>query len=269
MLHPEDLIARLQGAKCFSKLDFHSGYHQHRMHPDSIEKTAFIGPDGLYEWLVMPFGLANAPSEFMRLMTDLLRKHIDDGYCIVFLDDIMIYSKDPETHEKHAQAVLDSVRREGFRLQSEKCWFGKTEAPFLGFMVNGNGVSMTTEKITAIADWPDPATPKEMRSFVGLAGVYRRFVKNFAKIAAPLTALLNVMPTEFNRVQSDLEKWKQVTSAIDILKAAMLAHPALALPSKQGGQYLVRTDASDFAIGATLRQMQKLEDGKWTDRIIA
>ena len=112
--HPEDLIARLQGAKCFSKLDFHSSYHQHRMHTDSIEKTAFIGPDGLYEWLVMPFGLANAPSEFMRLMTELLRKHIDGGYCIVFLDDIMIYSKNEESHEKHVQEVLDSVRRDGF-----------------------------------------------------------------------------------------------------------------------------------------------------------
>jgi hypothetical protein len=85
--HPEDLIAHLQGAKCFSKLYFHSSYHQHPMHPDPIEKTAFIGPDGLYEWLVRPFGLANAPSEFMRLMTDRLRKHIDGGYCIVFLDD--------------------------------------------------------------------------------------------------------------------------------------------------------------------------------------
>jgi hypothetical protein len=128
---------------------------------------------------------------------------------------------------------------------------------------------MTTEKITAIADWPDPGIPKEMRSFVRRAGVYCRFVKNFAKIAAPLTALLNVTPTEFNRVQNDLEKWKQVTSAIEILKAAMLGHPALALPSKQEGQYLVMADASDFAIGATLQQIQKLEDSQWTNRIIA
>jgi putative transposase len=88
--HLKDLIAWLQRARCFFKLDFHSGYHQHCMHPDSIEMTAFIGPDGLYEWLLMPFGVANAPSEFMRLMTDLLRKHIDDGYYIVFLEDIMI-----------------------------------------------------------------------------------------------------------------------------------------------------------------------------------
>jgi hypothetical protein len=117
---------------------------------------------------------------------------MDDVYCIVFLDDIMIYSKDPETHEKHVQAVLDSICLEGFRLQSEKCQFGNSKAPFLGFMVNVNGVSMTTEKNTMIADWTHPATPQAMRSFVGHAGVSGRFFKNFAKIAAPLTALLNV-----------------------------------------------------------------------------
>jgi hypothetical protein len=136
-------------------------------------------------------------------------------------------------------------------------------------MVNGNGVSMTTETITTIADWPDPATPKGMCSIVVLAGVYRYFFKNLAEIAAPLTALLIITQTEFNRVQNDLEKWKQVTSTIYILKAAILAHPALVLPSKQGDQYLVSTDASDFAIGATLWQMQKLENVKWTDRIVA
>jgi hypothetical protein len=203
-------------------------------------------------------------------MTELLRKHIDGGYCIVFLDDIMIYSKNEESHEKHVYAVLDSVHHEGFRLHSKQCQFGRTEAPFIGFKVNGSGVSMTSEKITAIADWPDPATPKEMHSFVGLAGVYHRFIKNFAKTATPLIALLNVTPAEFNKVQNDPKQWKQVTSVIDILKAAMLAHPALALPSKEGGQYIVRTDASDFAIGATLRQLQKKENtGAWTDRIIA
>jgi hypothetical protein len=197
--HSEDLIARLQGAQFFSKLDIHSVYHQHRVHPDLIEKTAFIRPDGSYKWLVMPFGLANATSGFMRVMTDNLRKHIEEGYSIVFLDNIMIYSKDQQTHEKHVQAVLDSVGWKGPRLQSEKCQFGYAEAPFLRFMVNGSGVSMTT-KITAIVDWPDPATPKAMCSFVRLSGVYHCFVKNFAKIAAPLTTLLNVIPTEFNRV---------------------------------------------------------------------
>jgi hypothetical protein len=267
--HPDDHIARLQGGQCFSKLDFHCGYHQHCVHQNSIEKTAFVRLTGLYESLVMPFGLANAPREFMRLMTDLLKKHINNGYFIVFMDDIMIYSKDPETHKKHGQVVLNSVRWEGFRLQRQKCQFRNAEAPFLRFMVNRAGVSMTTEKITAIADWPDPVTPKEMRSFVRLAGVHRSFVLHFSKIAAPLTALQNVTPTEFNRVQNDLEKWKQVTSAIDILKAAIPAHPALALPLKKGGRYLVRTDASDFAIGATVRQMQKLRDSKWTNRIIA
>ena len=143
--HPEDLIARLQGATQFSKLDFHSGYHQQRMHPDSIEKTAFIGPDGLYEWLVMPFGVSNAPSEFTRMMAQLLRPH--GGYCIVFLDDIMIFSKTVEQHRKDVALVLDTIRKGGYRLNPEKCEFGKTSAPFLGFHVSGDGITMNDEKI--------------------------------------------------------------------------------------------------------------------------
>jgi hypothetical protein len=106
---PEDLLNKLQGARCFSKIDFFSSYHQHRMHPEDIEKTAFVGPDGLWEWLVMPFGLSNAPAEFMRLMYDVLKKHIAKGYCIVFLDDIMIYSKNAREHEHHVRSVF--VRR--------------------------------------------------------------------------------------------------------------------------------------------------------------
>jgi hypothetical protein len=155
--HAEDLISCLQGAQCFSKQNFHRGYHQHRVHLDSIEKTALICPDGLYERRVMPIGMANAPSEFMRFMTDHLSKHINNGYCIVFLGNIMIYYKDPKTHKKQVQAVLDSVRQEGFRLQKEVCQFGQAEAPFLRSMVNGNCVLMTTENITLITDWPDPA----------------------------------------------------------------------------------------------------------------
>ena len=125
--HPEDLIARLQGMKRFTKLDFWSGFHQHRCHPDIIEKTAFIGPDALYEWLVMPFGAANAPSEFMRLMADLLLEHIDKGYCIVFIDDILIFSRNDEDHECHVRAVMDTIRKAGFRLHSSGCSFGSVD----------------------------------------------------------------------------------------------------------------------------------------------
>jgi hypothetical protein len=265
--HPEDLINRLTGMKRFSKLDFFSGYHQHRMHPDSIEKTAFIGPDGLYEWLVMPFGLANAPSEFMRLVNKLLEPHSD--YCIVFLDDILIFSRNDAEHEKHVTAVLDTLRREGFRLKGSKCAFGREKAPFLGFEVDGAGVSMTEEKVKAISDWPDPETPKEMRIFVGLTGVYRRFVADYAKIAAPLLKVMTLSQSEYDRMKGNPAEWKQITVAVDLLKAAMIARPALALPEKGNHQFIVRTDASDFAIGGTLRQLQQDESGSMVDRIIA
>ena len=241
------------------------------MHPDSIEKTAFIGPDGLYEWLVMPFGLANAPSEFMRLMADLLESHIENGYCIVFIDDILIFSKTLDQHEKHVQAILDSVRTSGFRLQDSKCSFGKSNVPFLGFEVSSAGVTMNNEKIRAITDWPDPLTPRDMRSFIGLSGVYRRFVPDFAKIALPLLRLITLEQKQYDQVRADTTQWKQVTKAIDFLKAAMVTKPALALPEKGNQGFLVRTDASDFAIGATLRQLQPdpLGSNSMKDRIIA
>ena len=136
--HPEDLIAKRHGMKRFTKLDFWSRFHQHHCHPDTIEKTAFIGPDTLYEWLVMPFGAANAPSEFMRLMLDLLVEHIEKGYYIVFIDNILIYSRTDEDHERHVKSVLDTIRKAGFRLHGSKCTFGRKSTPFLGFEINGD-----------------------------------------------------------------------------------------------------------------------------------
>ena len=106
------------------KLDFWTGFHQHRCHQETIEKTAFIGPDELYEWLVLPLGAANAPSEFMRLMADLLFDHIDKGYCIVFIDDILVFSLTAEEHKHHVQAVMDTIGNPGFRLNEAKCSFG-------------------------------------------------------------------------------------------------------------------------------------------------
>ena len=115
--HPEDLIAKLHGMKRFTKLELWSGFHQHRCHPDTIGKTASIGLDALCEWLVMPFGAENAPSEFVRPMADLLGVHIVKGYCIASIDDILVYSRNDEDHEHH---VMDTIRKAGFRLQCSK-----------------------------------------------------------------------------------------------------------------------------------------------------
>jgi hypothetical protein len=129
--HPEDIMAKLQRMKQFSKLDLFTVYHQHYNHPDSIKKTAFSGPDALYKCVVMPFGVTNAPSKFMRLMIDLLWEHIDDNYCIVCIDGILMYSKDNEEHSRQVKAVLETIRKPGFRLQEAKCTIGKTKAPLL------------------------------------------------------------------------------------------------------------------------------------------
>ena len=139
----------------------------------------------------MPFGAANAPSEFMRLMVDLLFGHINKGYCNGSTNDIPIYSRNDEDHGHHVRAVVDPIRKTGFRLHGSKCLFGRTSTPFLGLDIDGDvpegaSVRMTHEKIKVISYWPYPASPKDMRSFVGLSEVYREFVPDFAKMSAPL-----------------------------------------------------------------------------------
>jgi hypothetical protein len=139
----------------------------------------------------------------------------------------------------------------------------------LVFEVDGEGVSIMEGKVKAILDRPDPETPKEMRIFVGLTGVYRRFVTDYAKTAAPLLKVRMLSQSEYDRMKANPAEWKQITVAVDLLKAAMIAWPALALPEKDNHQFIVSTDASDFAIGRTLRQLQHDESGLMVDRIIA
>lgn len=207
-------------------------------------------------------------------MVDLLIEHTQKVYCIVFIEDIHIYSKDDEDHEHHVKAVKDTIRKAGFRLHGSNCSFSRTSASFLGFDISGDdpdeaSIRMKHEEGKAIADWPCLKSPNDMRSFVGLAGVYRKFVPDFAKISAPLMELLTADQQEFDAFKVDASRWKRVTTAID-LEAAVITRPALALPQRNNYNYLVRTDASDFAIGAALRQLQLPEEGtEPQDRIIA
>jgi hypothetical protein len=175
----------------------------------------------------------------------------------VFLDDIVIYSKNPREHEHHVRSVLYTLRREAFRLGSEKCEFGRARTTFLGFEVDGqdDSVKMTEAKVRAVTDWPYPSTPAEMRKFVGLTGIYHRFGPDFAPLVLPLLSLITVDQRQFDLVRQDPLRWKRICAAVDMLKAAIIARPTLALP-RAGCQYLIRTDASGFAIGGTLRQFQ-------------
>jgi hypothetical protein len=255
---PEELIDKLQGKKFFSKMDFWSGYSQNRVAPEDIEKTAFVGPDGLWEWLVIPQGIATAPAWFMRMVTELLAPH--KAYCVVFIDDILIFSATMEEHERHVNAVLDTLRKNGFRLKDKKCAFGHQETDFVGFHVDGKGIRLTEDKIKSIANWPMIQSPKDARIFLGLAGAYRKFVPKFAIKALPFFEVLNMSKHEFRAHVANADNWARLEQAMADLKEILTSEPCLALPEAGNSEFLVRTDASDFGIGATLRQLQQTDD---------
>jgi hypothetical protein len=151
-------------------------------------KTVFKTKFGLYEWLVVPFGLTNAPSSFMRLMNHVLRAFIGK-FVVVYFDDILIYSKTLEEHAEHIKQVLDVLKKEKLFANLEKCTFCTDQVVFLGFVVSGQGIQVDESKVVAIKEWPTPKNVSQVRSFHGLAGFYRRFVKDFSTIAAPLNEL--------------------------------------------------------------------------------
>jgi hypothetical protein len=240
----DELMDRLLGSKWFSKIDLRSGYHQVRIAEEDIHKTAFSTRYGHYEFLVLPFGLTNAPATFMNLMQDVFHEHLDE-FVIVFLDDILVYSKSVEEHAKHLKLVLQKLRDNKLYGKLSKCEFAKEEITFLGHVVNKDGIKMEPAKVKAVMDWPVLKNAHDVRSFLGLAGYYRRFVKDFSQIAAPLTDLLH-KNVAFQWTDKQEQAFKQ-------LKQAVCNAPVLIVPDPNK-QYTVVTDASGFAIGAALCQ---------------
>ena len=182
------LLDRLGQARVFTKLDLAQGYHQIAMAEDSIAKTAFCTHLGQWEFVVMPFGLCNAPSTFQRLMNKVFAEEIN-SFVLVYLDDILVYSRSIEEHWDHLQRAMEKLRQAKLYGRLHKCEFLKDKVDYLGFEVSADGVNASPEKVKAILDWPRPQTVHDVRSFLGLASYYRKFIRGFSQIAKPLTDL--------------------------------------------------------------------------------
>ena len=188
--HIDDLFDQLHGATVFSKIELRSGYHQVRIKDEDIFKTAFRTRYGHYEFVVMPFGLTNAPAVFMCLMNNIMHKYLDK-FVVVFIDDILIYSKNEAEHKEHLRIVLQELREQQLFAKFSKCDFFKDEIQYLGHVVTKEGISMDPEKIRAIEDWPVPKDVTDVRSFMGITSYYRRFIECFSNIENTITSLQN------------------------------------------------------------------------------
>ena len=239
----DDLLDQISGATIFTKLDLKSGYYQIRVRPGDEWKTAFKTREGLYEWMVMPFGLSNAPSTFMRVMNQLLRPFIG-RFVVVYFDDILIYSANHDEHMQHVREVFGVLRREQFYAALKKCVFMAPKVLFLGYVVSGAGLEVDDAKVTAVKAWPRPTSLTEVRSFHGLASFYRRFIANFSTIMAPITDCM-----KGNRFE-----WTDMADlAFSEIKNRLTSAPILVLPDFSQ-VFELHTDASKVGIGAVLSQ---------------
>src|SRR3954462_13363495 len=240
----DDLFDQLKGAKCFSKIDLRTGYHQLRVREKDTEKTAFRTRYGLYEFTVMPFGLTNAPAVFMDMMNRIFRPYLDK-FVVVFVDDILIYSASEAEHEEHLRIALQLLSNNKLYAKYSKCEFWLSEVKFLGHVVSGEGISVDPSKIEAVTKWERPKTVFDIRSFLGLAGYYRRFVKDFSKLANPMTKL--------TRKGARFEWSEECEQAFKELKERLTTAPVLIIP-EQGSGYTIYCDASGYGLGSVLMQ---------------
>ena len=242
----KEIFDQLGGAEVFSTLDLKSGYWQIPVAPNDREKTAFVCHLGLYEYNRLPFGLANAPAQFQRVMNYVLADMIG-SYVLVYLDDIIIFSSDVEEHASHVDNVLKRLQRYNMTLKAEKCHFAQAEVELLGYTVSSQGITAQQDKTAAIQRLAAPTTVTEVRSFLGTVGYYRGLIPSFASIAEPITRL-----TRKNEpfVWGDEQK-----RAFNDLKHALASPPIIAFPNTKL-PYALHTDASAKAIGAILTQTQ-------------
>ncbi|GJS57908.1 putative reverse transcriptase domain-containing protein [Tanacetum coccineum] len=244
----DDLFDQLQGSSIYSKIDLRSGYHQLRVREQDVPKTAFRTRYGHYEFQVMPFGLTNAPAVFMDLMNRVCKPYLDK-FVIVFIDDILIYSKDEKEHEEHLKTILELLKEEKLYAKFSKCEFWIPKVQFLGHVIDSRGIHVDPAKIESIKDWASPKTPTEIRQFLGLAGYYRRFIEGFSKIAKSMTKLTQKgIKFDWGEKEED---------AFQLIKQKLCSAPILALP--EGSEdFVVYCDASHKGLGAVLMQREKV-----------
>lgn len=252
----DEMYDRLGKARFFSKLDLKTGFHQIRLRPSDIEKTAFNSKYGQFEYLVMPMGLCNAPATFQSLMNRIFHDCID-RFLVVYIDDILIYSNTKEEHLQHIRAVLERLRQHELYASPKKCTFMNTETEFLGLLVGRDGIRVHPNKVEVIENWPRPINLTELRSFLGLVQFFRRFIPNFSARAAPLSAFL--------QKRSGVRSWDEsAQAAFGDLKSALTTAPIL-VPPDWARPFRVHIDASQHALGATLTQL----DDEGRDRVLA
>ena len=240
----DELFDRTHGARYFTSIDLRNGFHQIAIRPEDREKTAFRTRFGHFEYTVLPMGLCNAPGTFMQLMNQVFADMLDRSV-LCFLDDILIFSRTEEEHLRHLRTVLTRLRDQELYVKPSKCAFMQREVSFLGHRIGADGLRVAPDKISAVQQWPQPRSVTDVRSFLGLANFYRRFVKDYSRIALPLTELTkDTAPWQWGAEQQ---------RAFDALKAALCSPPVLRIPD-QSKPFVLNTDACKYAIGATLQQ---------------
>ena len=238
----DELFDQLHGSRVYSKIDLRSGYHQLRVRENDVSKTAFRTRYGHYEFLMMPFGLTNASAVFMDLMNRVFSPYLDK-FVIVFIDDILVYSGSLEEHAEHLRTVLQILRERQLYSKFSKCQFWLDKVAFLGHVISEKGISVDPQKIEAIVNWKPPTNVYEVRSFLGLAGYYKKFVEGFLKIANPLTNLLK---------KDQKFEWSDTCQhSFEELRQRLTTTPVLALPSGKDG-YVVYSAASRQGLGCVL-----------------
>jgi hypothetical protein len=244
----DDLLDRLNGCSHFSSIDLRSGYYQLRITPEDIPKTAFRTVLGHYQFKVLCFGLTNAPAAFQSAMNTVLGEYLHD-FVVVYLDDILIFSKSAEEHLKHLKLVLNKLRQHGLYANAKKCEFFKRELEFLGHIIGRDGIKVDPKKTEAVKRWPKPTTVKELRGFLGLANYFRRFIQGYSSIVAPLTDLTK-KDASITDWSAECDKAFQTVKQA-LIKAPVLAHPDFTQP------FDVICDASNVGVGAVLLQHRR------------